>query len=90
MTGIPLDADGAVGLMLTPVITASLTVREAVFEVIPSSDAVTDVVFLSLPVAIPVALAIAAIVVSAEAQVALLVISAVCYPNSALLQQRRL
>jgi hypothetical protein len=77
MTCIPLDADGAVGLMLTPVITASVMVREAGVEVTPSSEAVTVVACTRLPVAIPVVLAMVAIVVSAEAQVALLVISAV-------------
>lgn len=69
VTGCPLGADGAVGVMLMLVSTAVFTVRAAVGEVMPLSDAVTVVLPTATPVATPVVLAMVAITVLADAQV---------------------
>jgi hypothetical protein len=61
---MPLGADGVVGLMLIPVITAAVTDKLAAGEVMPLEDAVTVVFPTPTPVATPVVLSIVATLVS--------------------------
>lgn len=77
VTDTPLGVDGAVGLMLIPVITAAVTVRLAVGEVKPLAEAVTVVLPTATPVATPVVLLIVATPVFPDAHVTWLVMSAV-------------
>ena len=76
VTGVPLGIAGAVGIMLSPVITAAVTDTLAVGEVIPFAEAVTVVLPIATPVATPVLLLIVAMPVLPDAQVAWLVMSA--------------
>lgn len=77
VTGVPLGVDGVVGLILIPVITAAVTDKLAVGEVMPLAVAVTVVLPTAMPVATPVVLLIVAILVLADAQFTCLVMSAV-------------
>ena len=72
-----MGAEGVVGLMARPVITADVTVRLADGEVIPFNAAVTVVEPAKFPVAMPVVLAIVAIEVLPDDHVTWLVMSAV-------------
>lgn len=60
VTGLPLGADGEVGLILMPVITAELTVKLAAGDEIPLLDAVMFVPPTATPVATPEELPIVA------------------------------
>ena len=81
VTGVPLEIEGVVGLMLSPVIEAAVTVRLAVGEVMPlaeaEAEAVTVVLPTATPVATPVVLLIVAIFMLADAHVTWLVMLAV-------------
>ena len=77
VTGVPLGVDGAVGVMLIPVITAAVTDRLAVGEVMPFNAAVTVVVPTATPVVTPVVLLIVAILMLPDTQATWLVMSAV-------------
>ena len=77
VTGTPLGVDGVVGLMLRPVITAAVTVRLAVGEVMPLEEAVTVVLPTATPVAMPVVLLIVATLMLPDAQVVWAEMSAV-------------
>lgn len=77
VTGVPFGVEGVVGLMLIPVITAAVTDRLAVGEVIPWAEAVTVVLPTATPVVTPVVLLIVTIPVLADAHVTWLVMSAV-------------
>lgn len=77
VTGVPLGVEGVAGLMLIPVITAAVTDRLAVGDVMPFNVAVTVVLPTATLVATPVVLLIVATVMSADAQVTWLVMSAV-------------
>ena len=77
VTGVPLGVDGVDGLMLIPVITAAVTDRLVVGEVMPLAEAVIVVLPTATPVATPVVLLIVATLVLADAQVTWLVMSAV-------------
>ena len=74
---MPLGVNGAVGLMLIPVITAAVTDRPAVGDVMSPAEAVTVALPMATPVATPVVLLIAATAVSADSQVTWVVMSAV-------------
>ena len=69
--------DGVVGLMLIPVITAAVTDRLAVGEVMPLAEAVTVVLPSATPVTTPVLLLIVATLVLADDQITWLVMFAV-------------
>lgn len=74
---MPFGVDGVVGLMLIPVITATVTDMLAVGEVMPLAEAVTVVLPTATPVATPVLLLIVATPVLPDAQVTWLVMLAV-------------
>lgn len=67
--GKPFGTDDEVGLMLRPIITAVVTDRLTVGEVMPLVDAVTVVFPTATPVATPVALLIVTILMLPDAQV---------------------
>ena len=71
-----MGMDGAVGLMLMSVITAAVTVRSAAGEVIPLAVAVTVVLPTATPVASPVLMILATLVLPVS-QVTWLVMLAV-------------
>ena len=73
----PLGVDGATGLMLIFVSTAEVTVRLAEGAIMLLTDAVIQVLPITTPVAIPVALLILAIAVFADDHDTWLVMSAV-------------
>lgn len=77
VTDTPFGVEGAIGLMLIPVIVAVVTVMLAVGEVMPFNEAVTVVLPTATPVAMPVALLIVAIFMLPDAQLAWLVMLAV-------------
>ena len=77
VTGVPLGVEGVVGLMLSPTITAVVTDRLAVGEVMPLVVAVTVVLPTATPVATPVALLIVAIFMLPDVQLTWLVMLAV-------------
>lgn len=76
VTAVPLGVDGIAGVMLIELSNASVTDRVAADEVILSKVAVTLALPNAKPVATPVLLLIVATPVSADVQLAWLVMSA--------------
>lgn len=77
VTGVPLGVDGAIGVMLMPVITAAVTVRLAAGEVMPFFEAVIVVPPSALPVTTPVVPSTVATAAPLDSQFTWLVMSAV-------------
>lgn len=73
VTGVPFGTDDVVGLILSPIITAVVTVRLAVDEVMPLAVAVTVVLPTATPVAAPVVLLIVATLMLPDVQLTWLV-----------------